>query len=187
MDVTNQGYILAEQAPQALRLLLGEVEIQNGLQVQLDEDMAKSWRPDPRLSPFAAKPEAPPPATKITGGYSADYEAHHLNYEREVPDKYKDDLLMNSLVSKFAIEGKNADGSKNGHFFMTQAKTEEVCKEVVETHLHMTGGERDSYVAERFAKLWPHYDVNGEGFVEVERVPPLLRSLVGEVEANLGL
>lgn len=33
MDVNNQGYIIVEKAPQALRLLLGEVEIQNGLQV----------------------------------------------------------------------------------------------------------------------------------------------------------
>lgn len=153
MDITNQGYILATQGPQALRLLVGEVEVQNGLQVQLDEDVGKAWRPNPILSPFAAKPEAPPPPTKITGGFAADYNEHHLNYDREVPDKYSGDLLMKSIISKWAIEGKNADGSKNGKFFMTKDKTEEVCKEVVETHLHMTGAERDSYVAERLGKL----------------------------------
>ena len=58
---------------------------------------------------------------------------------------------------------------------MTMDKTAEVCKEVVETHMHMAGEQRDAYIAERLAKLWPHYDVNKDGFVEVERIPPLLR------------
>ena len=70
--------------------MIGEVEIQNGLQVQLDENIGEShlWRPDPTLSPFAAKPAPPPPATKITGGFAADYNKEHLNYDRGVPEKY---------------------------------------------------------------------------------------------------
>lgn len=94
---------------------------------------------------------------------------------------------MNSIVSKWAVEGKNADGSKSGHFYMTKDATESVSKEVVETHMHMTGGERDSYVSGHLAKLWPHYDVNNAGYIDVERVPVLLRQMVGEVEANFGL
>lgn len=187
LDVNNQGYIIVEKAPQALRLLLGEVGIQNGLQVQLGEDMVNSWRPDPTLSPFAATPAPPPPSTKITGGFAADYNKEHLNYDREVPEKYQGDLLMNSIVSKYAIEGRGEDGSKNGKFFMTKDSTETVAKEVVETHMNMQGAARDAYVAEKLAGLWPHYDVNGDGFVEVERVPVLLRQMVGEVEANFGL
>jgi hypothetical protein len=94
---------------------------------------------------------------------------------------------MNSLVSKFAIEGRGEDGAKNGHFFMTKDSTEQVAKEVVETHMHMQGGERDAYIAEHLPKLWAHYDVNKDGYIEVERAPVLLRQLVGEVEANFGL
>lgn len=174
-DLNNQGYIIVEKAPQALRLLLGEVEIQNGLQVQLDENINNSWRPDPTLSPFAAKPAPPAPSTKITGGFAADYNKEHLGYDRELPEKYSDDLLMKSILSNWAIEGKNDDGSKNGHFFMTKASTEEVGKEVVETHMHMQGADRDSYVAEHLSKLWPHYDVNKEGYIDADRVPVLLR------------
>ena len=90
LDVNNQGFIVAEKAPVALRMLLGEVEIENGLQLQLSSSIDKraSWRPNPTLSPWAAKPSPDPPSTKITGGYAADYEKHHLNYEREVPAKY---------------------------------------------------------------------------------------------------
>jgi len=31
-------------------------------------------------------------------------------------------------------------------------------------------------------KLYPHYDVMAEGFLDVARVPPLLRQALGEVE-----
>lgn len=148
--------------------------------------MENSWRPDPKLSPFAAKDSPAAPDT-IKDGFAADYSKEHLGYEREVPEKYQGDLLMNSIVSKWAVEGKNADGSKSGHFYMTKDATESVSKEVVETHMHMTGGERDSYVSGHLAKLWPHYDVNNAGYIDVERVPVLLRQMVGEVEANFGL
>ena len=144
-------------------------------------------RPDPAQSPWAAKPATPPPATKITGGFPADWESQHLNYEREVPDKYNADLFMKSLVATYAIEGKAADGSKNGHFFMTKGTTEAAAQEVVGTHLHLSGEAKDAFVAEHLDKLWPHYDVNKEGYIEVERAAPLLRSMVGEVEANIGL
>jgi len=149
--------------------------------------MDHTWRPDPTLSPFAAKPDAPGPSNKITGGYAADYNKFHLNYDREVPEKYQDDLLMKSLISKWAIEGANADGTKNGKFFMTKDLTADVAKEVVETHMHMSGADRDKYVADKLEALWPHHDVMKEGYVDVEKVPVILRSMVGEVELNLGL
>lgn len=144
-------------------------------------------RPDPVQSPWAAKKAAPPAATKITGGFPADWESQHLNYEREVPGKYDTDLFMKSLVATYAIEGKAADGSKNGQFFMTKATTEAAAHEVVGTHLKMSGAEKDAYVSEHLDKLWSHYDVNKDGYIEVERAAPLLRQMVGEVEANIGL
>jgi len=39
----------------------------------------------------------------------------------------------------------------------------------------MKGEENKKFVDTRLDKLWNHYDVLGDGFVEVERVPPLLR------------
>lgn len=148
---------------------------------------SSTWRPDPTLSPFAAKPAPPGPANAITGGFAADYNKEHLNYDREVPDKFQGDLLMNSIVSKWAIEGKNEDGSKNGKFFMTKDLTREVASEVVQTHMGMTGSAKDAYVNEKLDELWKKYDNLNEGFVPAERIPVLLKSMVGEVETNNGL
>lgn len=81
---------------------------------------------------------------------------------------------MNSLVSKYAIEGKT-NGEKNGHYFMTKDATAAVADEVVQTHIGLKGDDKAKYIAERLDKLWAHYDVNNEGYVEVERIPVLLR------------
>ena len=186
-DNNNKGYIIVEEAPQALHMLLGEVEIGNGLQVQLDEDVSKSYRPNPVQSPWAASPAPEGPSTKITGGFAADHEKHHLGYEREVPDKYADDLFMKSLITKWSIEGKNGDGSKNGHFFMTKDHVLQAAQEVVQTHLGFTGSKRDAFINERLDKLWAHHDVLKEGFIETDKAAVLLRSMIGEVESQIGL
>ena len=109
-----------------------------------------------------------------------------MNYDREVPAKYDTDLFMKSLVSTYAIEGKGADG-KNGHFFMTKDITKAACNEVVESHLGFKGAKKDTFIGERFDKLWAHYDILKDGYIEVERAAPLIRSLIGEVESQIGL
>jgi len=37
-------------------------------------------------------------------------------------------------------------------------------------------------VNQKLNELWGNYDVNGEGFIDVQRGPPLFRTLLGEVE-----
>lgn len=145
----------------------------------------KQWRPNPILSPFAAKPADPLPATKM--GFPADYQKENLGYERVVPDKFKDDKLLNNIVQNYAWEGRNEAGDKTGTFYMNKDLTTVVAKEVVETHMHKTGADRDAWVEEHLNKLWNHYDVNHEGVVDAQRIPPMLRQLVGEVESTIGL
>ena len=145
------------------------------------------FRPDPVQSPWSAAAPKKPAPTAITDGFPADWESQHLGYEREAPSKYDTDLFMKSLVTSYAIEGNNGDGTKNGHYFMTKATTEAAAHEVVGTHLKMSGAAKDAYIAEHLDKLWAHYDVNKAGYIEVERAAPLLRTLVGEVEAFIGL
>lgn len=56
-DVLKKNYLLVEEAPQFLKSFLGEVEINNNLQVQLGEEgsIAQEFRPNPIQSPWSAK------------------------------------------------------------------------------------------------------------------------------------
>ena len=51
----------------------------------------------------------------------------------------------------------------------------------------MKGAELDAYASSRVPKLWSHFDVLNEGFLDVAKVPSLLKMLVGEVETNNAL
>lgn len=70
---------------------------------------------------------------------------------------------------------------------MTKDLTHQAANEVVETHLGFHGEKRDSYIGERLDALWNHHDVLHEGFIEVDKAAVLLRSLIGEVESQIGL
>ena len=67
---------------------------------------------------------------------------------------------MNSLISKYALEGKT-DGAPNGKFYLDKSGAYSVASEVVGTHLGFTGEKRESFLAGKFDQLWNHYDVNG--------------------------
>lgn len=69
-----KNYLLVEEAPQFFRQLVGEVEVNNKLQMQLDSDLSADFenRPDPVLSPWAAKPviQVPPyPYDSVKNGF----------------------------------------------------------------------------------------------------------------------
>jgi len=73
-----------------------------------------------------------------------------------------DDRLMNSLISKYSVEG-NSDGQPNGNFMLDLPGAYAVSHEVVGTHFGFTGSKRDSYVADRLPAIWSNIDVNGDG------------------------
>jgi hypothetical protein len=76
-DMFGKGYIPVEEVPQFCRLLLGEVEVSNSLQVQLDDDiLAKpidevvlQFRPSPAQAPWAAKPGDDKPKSAIHNAF----------------------------------------------------------------------------------------------------------------------
>ena len=141
-------------------------------------------------SPWAAKAVEAPKATPLNSGFKANHADNNLGYEREAPAHFSapsDDLLMNSLIMKHAIEGKGADGAKNGKFYMDRYNTDLLAQEVVATHMHLKGAKLNKYVDDKMNTLWSHYDVNGEGWIDADRAPVLLRSLIGDVEINNGL
>lgn len=190
-DVLNKGYLIVEEAPQFLKSFLGEVELNNNLQVQLGEEGAivQEFRPNPVQSPWAAKPSAAPASTAISGAFKHDDSKRVLDYERVVPERFSaesDDRLMNSLISKYALEGNEA-GKGNNKFYLTRSGTKQVATEVVATHMKFSGSKLEGYVNEKMNALWKKYDVLGDGFVPADRVPVLLRSMIGDVEIANGL
>lgn len=155
-----------------MRMLLGEVEIQNGLQLQLGEKGMK----DPKID-------------EVKDGFKPDFDGH-VDYERETPERFsgeKDDQLMKSLINKYAIEGRGEDGKKNGKFYLDKAGATAVSEEVVETHLGLKGDKKDAYIKEHVPDLWSQWDVNDEGHVTADRIPTMLRKLVGDPVAGFGL
>jgi hypothetical protein len=86
---------------------------------------------------------------------------------------------MHSLITDYALEGKT-DGEPNHHFYLTKDAVHSVAKNVISQHLGFEGEKRDNYVNQKLAKLYPHFDVNNEGFLDAARVPPLLKLLIGD-------
>lgn len=194
-DVNRDGFITVDRAPTFLRMLLDNSEISDGLQVQLGENIEVShkikkhqkYRPNAVQQPWSLKKEDKKVViTKITDAFPpGDTEV----YKRAVPAHFAqeaDDRLMHSLISKYAVEG-NTDKAPNGHFYMTKEATERAVGEVTETHLEMTGAKKEAWMQEKFTELWPRFDVNEDGFIEVERAATLLRASVGEVIQQHGL
>jgi len=62
-------------------------------------------------------------------------------YDRVVPEQFtqeKDDRLMNSLISKYSVEGNDA-GTPTGDFYLDRKGARAVASEVVGTHFGFTG------------------------------------------------
>jgi len=117
-------------------MVFGEAELSDGLQLQTEEDI--QIRPNPILSPWAKKTSSGP-KTKITGGFDPEYSRTHIDYKRKIPDRFKGDALMTSLIRKFSIEGATG-GKPNGKFFTTKSLAHDVALEVVGTHLKLNPG-----------------------------------------------
>ena len=108
---------------------------------------------------------------------------------RDVPDRFEaeaDDTLMRSMYQTYATEGKT-EGWPNGHFWVYKKDAMRAAHEVVSTHLKLDSAGADAYLKELFPAMWARYDVNGEGFLDIDRMPQFLRTICGNTEACIGL
>lgn len=89
VDELNEGFIDCAKGPSLLRVLIGDAEIDNSLQVQLSDIEGEpmglaQFRPNAVSSPWSAPPAAPAPSGKIDGAYTK--EDHKTEfYDRELP------------------------------------------------------------------------------------------------------
>ena len=105
-------------------------------------------------------------------------------YKRALPARFtgdgaNDDLFMKSILTKWALEGKNKDGSPNGKFFMDQAGCTTVAKEVFTNNLGWKAAEIDAHLKTYFERAWKHFDVWLVGRINAEETPQFLRFLAG--------
>ena len=95
-------------------------------------------------------------------------------YERVIPARFADgadDLFMRSMIMNYAREGKNADGSPNGKFFLSEKECRAAASEVLETHKGLKGASKAEYLATYFPRTFAHFDVNKDGYLGVEVLP----------------
>jgi hypothetical protein len=88
IDVNNDGIIDVSKGPTLLRMLVGDSEVSNGLQLQTNEDIRQShgFRPTPE-TPWSAEAKAGPAPTKITGAYgNGDIGAAQVPGYHNLPD-----------------------------------------------------------------------------------------------------
>jgi len=73
----------------------------------------------------------------------------YKTYIRDTPDRFEteaDDTLMKSMYATYATEGE-ADKLPTGRFYVTKENAKKACDEVINTHLHLNGSEKEAYVA----------------------------------------
>ena len=110
-------------------------------------------------------------------------------YTREMPvhfdDKHLDDMFMNSMISKYAMEGRNKDGSKNGKFYLDHDSGYQAAEEIVHTHLGLSGEALKNYLISYYDEAWEYYDVNRENKIEADRMSTLFRYLCKNAALNI--
>jgi len=101
-------------------------------------------------------------------------------YEKDIPERFtaeRDDRLMNSILDVYSHEVK-IDGSLTGHNFSNKADALGVYNEVKRTHCKHWGYCKNADNI-GFEDAFNHFDVNGDGLIEAERMPQFLRYVFG--------
>jgi len=110
-------------------------------------------------------------------------------YHRAVPANFSgdgDDIFMRSMITAYAVEHKNFDGSPNGVFGMGYAQCKAAASEVLSTHKGVKGAALKAYLDTYFDKAFGHFDVNKTGEVAVYKMPQFMRFLASDQYMQLG-
>merc|ERR1719506_745255 len=120
-------------------------------------------------------------------------------YERATTPRFSadtDDIFMRSMIEQYALEertkvveednGLKSGGEPSGKFWMNHATTMAAAKEVLGTHKGLAGDLLSQYMDTYFEKAWGHFDANQTGFVEVIKMPQLMRFLCSDQYMSLG-
>ena len=79
-------------------------------------------------------------------------------------------MFMHSMIDKYALEGRNPDGSASGKFVLNKESAKIAAEEVLKTHLHLSGKKLENYMLANFDETWAFYDVNNDDAIEAARM-----------------
>ena len=115
---------------------------------------------------------------------------------RAVPPHFADgsDVFMRSMITKYALELKACDECgmacvPTGNFTVNNSGLRHAAKEVLATHMGLTGDAQKAYLDEYFDKAWGHFDVTNSlnpGMLEVIKMPQFMRFLCNDQHMSLG-
>ena len=113
-------------------------------------------------------------------------------YNRQIPERFAgpgegNDEFMHNALKNHATEAATDTGKPTGKFHYNKASARHHAKEILETHMSLKGEQAEKYLDENFDKTWNHFDVNGEGKVEADRMPGFYRFLTGNQQIPLHL
>ena len=113
------------------------------------------------------------------------------DYIRKVPSHFEsesDDALMRSIIMNYALELKDPKTKQpTGVFVVDRDGAYAVAREVIGTHFKFSGEKLEAYFKEHVPEEWQKINVGGKGYVEAERIPMYLRSIVNSQELGIGL
>ena len=107
---------------------------------------------------------------------------------QDIPARFtadSDDIFMRSVLSSYASEGKNKDGSGNGVFTLSNGQAKALAQEVLATHKNIKGPAQAKYLDTYWGKAWGHFDVNKTGSIPALYAPGLMRFLMSDQYISL--
>ena len=144
--------------------------------VQLESDSSDSDSSDDDLTMVGDY--MPGQSGKLGGGV----------YDRAVPARFSadsDDIFMRSVISSYAREGADKDGTPTGVFYLKESDSKALAGEVLATHKSIKGAALDAYLGSYWAKAWGHFDVNKTGSIPILYAPQLMRFLASDQYMSL--
>ena len=92
-----------------------------------------------------------------------------------------EDEIMDKVFSKYASEGTNGEGVKNGEKLLMKDKAPKAAGVILEATHKLKGAQVPGYIKANFEKTWSRFDINGDGFIKAEETHTFMRSLMGKL------
>ena len=127
-------------------------------------------------------------------GWASDYDDSGLNrhfhdYERKVPEHFESlndsDRFTRSMISSFAMEERNKDGSPSGKFYLNKDLARKASEAVLSTHMKLKGKDLENWMLANFEDTWSYYDTARDGKIEADRMCTFMRYLTHDANLNI--